>query len=271
MLVVACAAAGALGLGPGRLPPPAPLRRRRIPVRRDRLLVRRPLRARHARRSSSARGRGAGRALDAREAGGGRRTCRSRGPPSLVPDGHPRALSVGRGPGGATVVVSRGLLGALPPAELEGVLSHELAHVVPPATCSTQTLAVARGSDAASSCPGSAAGWRGRCCSSSARLPRRSCTRSCRRGASSPPTGTRPASARSPHGLAGRAPAPRPGQRAAPRVPVPVPQRPPLLRRRPVRANRRRGAVRHPPASRRARGATQSARPRGWPESLRAA
>lgn len=47
----------------------------------------------------------------------------------LIPDGHPRALSVGRGPGGATIAVSSGLLVALPPAELEGVLAHELAHV----------------------------------------------------------------------------------------------------------------------------------------------
>lgn len=48
---------------------------------------------------------------------------------SVVPDGFPYAFSVGRGPGGSTVVVSRGLLGACPPAELEGVLAHEVAHV----------------------------------------------------------------------------------------------------------------------------------------------
>jgi heat shock protein HtpX len=47
----------------------------------------------------------------------------------LLPDGHPRALSTGRGPRGSVLVVSRGLLGALPPAELEGVVAHELAHV----------------------------------------------------------------------------------------------------------------------------------------------
>jgi len=47
----------------------------------------------------------------------------------LLRDGHPRALAVGRGPGGATVAVSQGLLGAAPPAELEGILAHELAHV----------------------------------------------------------------------------------------------------------------------------------------------
>jgi heat shock protein HtpX len=47
----------------------------------------------------------------------------------LLPDGHPRALGAGRGPRGAAIAVSSGLLGAAPPAELEGVLAHELAHV----------------------------------------------------------------------------------------------------------------------------------------------
>jgi heat shock protein HtpX len=47
----------------------------------------------------------------------------------LMPDGHPRAYVAGRGPGGAALSVSTGLLAALPPAELEGVLAHELAHI----------------------------------------------------------------------------------------------------------------------------------------------
>jgi heat shock protein HtpX len=47
----------------------------------------------------------------------------------LMPDGHPRALTAGRGPRGGTVAVSSGLLVAAPPAELEGVLAHELAHI----------------------------------------------------------------------------------------------------------------------------------------------
>jgi heat shock protein HtpX len=47
----------------------------------------------------------------------------------LLPDGHPRALAAGRGPRGAAIAVSRGLLAAAPPAELEGVLAHELAHI----------------------------------------------------------------------------------------------------------------------------------------------
>jgi heat shock protein HtpX len=47
----------------------------------------------------------------------------------LLPDGHPRALSAGRGPRGAAIAVSRGFLSAASPAELEGVLAHELAHI----------------------------------------------------------------------------------------------------------------------------------------------
>src|SRR5262245_49512837 len=47
----------------------------------------------------------------------------------LIDDTFPRAFSVGRGPRGATVVVSAGLLSALPPAEVEAVLAHEVAHI----------------------------------------------------------------------------------------------------------------------------------------------
>jgi heat shock protein HtpX len=47
----------------------------------------------------------------------------------LILDGHPRAAAAGRGPRGSVLIVSRGLLGALPPAELEGVVAHELAHI----------------------------------------------------------------------------------------------------------------------------------------------
>lgn len=45
----------------------------------------------------------------------------------LIRDPYPRALSVGRGRA-QTIAVSTGLLAALPPAELEGVLAHEIAH-----------------------------------------------------------------------------------------------------------------------------------------------
>jgi heat shock protein HtpX len=48
----------------------------------------------------------------------------------LLPDGHPRALATGRGPGGGSAIaVSTGLLTALTPAELQGVLAHEVAHI----------------------------------------------------------------------------------------------------------------------------------------------
>jgi heat shock protein HtpX len=47
----------------------------------------------------------------------------------VLPDGYPRALCAGRGPRGSAIAVSRGLLAAATPAELEGVLAHELAHI----------------------------------------------------------------------------------------------------------------------------------------------
>jgi heat shock protein HtpX len=59
----------------------------------------------------------------------------------LLPDGHPRAFVVGRGPAGSSLAVSRGLLAAVRPAELEGLLAHELAHVAR-RDVGVQTLAV---------------------------------------------------------------------------------------------------------------------------------
>jgi heat shock protein HtpX len=47
----------------------------------------------------------------------------------VIPDSFPRALSVGRSPGSSSIAVSTGLLGAPAPAELEGVVAHELAHI----------------------------------------------------------------------------------------------------------------------------------------------
>jgi heat shock protein HtpX len=47
----------------------------------------------------------------------------------VMTDGLPRACSAGRGPRSSALAVSKGLLQALPPAELEGVLTHELAHI----------------------------------------------------------------------------------------------------------------------------------------------
>jgi heat shock protein HtpX len=45
----------------------------------------------------------------------------------VIPDGHPRALSVGRAGGPPGIAFTDGLVGLLSPAELEGVLAHELA------------------------------------------------------------------------------------------------------------------------------------------------
>ena len=48
----------------------------------------------------------------------------------LMPDGYPRALVAGRGAGGGSALaVSVGLLGVATPAELEGIVAHELAHL----------------------------------------------------------------------------------------------------------------------------------------------
>jgi heat shock protein HtpX len=47
----------------------------------------------------------------------------------VLRDGYPRALAAGRGPRGSAIAVSRGLLAAATPAELEGVIGHELAHI----------------------------------------------------------------------------------------------------------------------------------------------
>jgi heat shock protein HtpX len=47
----------------------------------------------------------------------------------VIQDGLPPALATGRGPTYSSLAVSSGLLIACPPAELDGVLAHELAHV----------------------------------------------------------------------------------------------------------------------------------------------
>ena len=47
----------------------------------------------------------------------------------LLGSGHPHALSVGRGVSGSAIGLSQGLISALPPAELEGVIAHELAKI----------------------------------------------------------------------------------------------------------------------------------------------
>jgi heat shock protein HtpX len=47
----------------------------------------------------------------------------------LIPNGLPLALATGRGPAYSAIALSSGCLSACPPAELEGVIAHELAHV----------------------------------------------------------------------------------------------------------------------------------------------
>src|SRR5712691_4675342 len=47
----------------------------------------------------------------------------------VIPDGFPRALSAGRGATSSVLAVSTGLLGLPAPAEIEGVVAHEIAHV----------------------------------------------------------------------------------------------------------------------------------------------
>jgi heat shock protein HtpX len=47
----------------------------------------------------------------------------------LIPDGMPLAFATGRGPMYSSLAVSSGCVSACPPAELEGGLAHELAHV----------------------------------------------------------------------------------------------------------------------------------------------
>jgi heat shock protein HtpX len=47
----------------------------------------------------------------------------------VIPDGMPLALATGRGPTVSSIALSTGCIAACPPAELEGVVAHELAHV----------------------------------------------------------------------------------------------------------------------------------------------
>lgn len=48
----------------------------------------------------------------------------------VLPDSYPRALAAGRGAGGGSgIALSVGLMGVASPAELEGIVAHELAHV----------------------------------------------------------------------------------------------------------------------------------------------
>lgn len=63
----------------------------------------------------------------------------------LLTDGHPRAFAAGRGPRGSSLTVSTGLLSATQPAELEGVLAHELVHIANRDVLVQTTVAVLAG------------------------------------------------------------------------------------------------------------------------------
>ena len=52
-----------------------------------------------------------------------------RPPVYIVPDPDPNAFATGRGPGHASIAVTRGLLDALDRDELQGVVAHEMSHV----------------------------------------------------------------------------------------------------------------------------------------------
>ncbi len=52
-----------------------------------------------------------------------------RPPVYVVPDPDPNAFATGRGPGHASIAVTRGLLDALDREEMQGVVAHEMSHV----------------------------------------------------------------------------------------------------------------------------------------------
>jgi heat shock protein HtpX len=63
----------------------------------------------------------------------------------FLDDGHPRAFAAGRGPRGSSLTVSAGLLSAAPPAELDGILAHELVHIANRDVLVQTTVAVLSG------------------------------------------------------------------------------------------------------------------------------
>jgi heat shock protein HtpX len=52
-----------------------------------------------------------------------------RPPIYIVPDPDPNAFATGRGPGHASIAVTRGLLDALDREQLQGVIAHEMSHI----------------------------------------------------------------------------------------------------------------------------------------------
>jgi heat shock protein HtpX len=63
----------------------------------------------------------------------------------FLDDGHPRAFAAGRGPHGSSLTISAGLLTAASPAELDGILAHELVHIANRDVLVQTTMAVLSG------------------------------------------------------------------------------------------------------------------------------
>ena len=114
---------------------------------------------------------------------------------------HPRALSAGRGTRGAAIAVSRGLVAVLTPAELEGVLAHELAKIHNRDVTVQTPLVVLAAMVVETSRIG---GWLERALLVVPRPDRRGVPPpdAVARSASSPPTESPPGFCGSPHGLA---------------------------------------------------------------------
>ena len=115
-------------LGDRRRPAALDLRLRGAAARRRRVLDVRPRRARHGRARASCRS-PRRRSCTRRSSGSPRAPACSKPKLYLIPDGLPLALATGRGPAYSALAFSSGCLSACPPAELEGVIAHELAHV----------------------------------------------------------------------------------------------------------------------------------------------
>ena len=156
------------------------------------------------------------------------------------------------------LAVSTGLLGVATPAELEGIVAHELAHLRHRDVL-VQTTRGDRSRRPSSRRRGSAASSSARCSSSSARSPRRSCTCCSRRSASSRPTASPPSSATRRTGSPTRCCGSRARWSSSRSRRSPATE--PLYIDEPVRRGGPRGAVRHAPAARRARPPAARARP----------
>ena len=107
----------------------------------------------------------------------------------VILDGYPRALSAGRGAqGGAALAVSSGLLGVATPAELEGIVAHEIGASAAPRRAAADDRDDRSRRRSIDVVPDRRVLPARRSCSCSARWPRRSCTWCSRRSGSTRPT-----------------------------------------------------------------------------------